>query len=284
MELNLSIADNKAVLYPLIIVGTAIACWILIKALRVLMTRRIKRASAILRVDPTRYSFLKNTVSVLIIGLGIAVVFNLIPELRKLALPIFAGAGVLAAVIGFASQQALSNIVGGIFIVIFRPFRVGDIIKIGQIHTGTVEDITLRHTIIRNFENKRIVIPNAIMNAEIIENAHLSDERVCIHLEIGISYSSSIDLAMEIMRNESEKHPLSIDPRTPSDIEDNIPRTPVRVISLNDSAVLLRAWVWANNPSEGFTLRCDLLKNIKHQFDSKGVEIPFPQRVVHLKN
>ena len=284
MELNLSIADNKAVLYPLIIVGTAIACWILIKALRVLMTRRIKRASAILRVDPTRYSFLKNTVSVLIIGLGIAVVFNLIPELRKLALPIFAGAGVLAAVIGFASQQALSNIVGGIFIVIFRPFRVGDIIKIGQIHTGTVEDITLRHTIIRNFENKRIVIPNAIMNAEIIENAHLSDERVCIHLEIGISYSSSIDLAMEIMRNEAEKHSLSIDPRTPTDIEESLPRTQVRVISLNDSAVLLRAWVWANNPSEGFALRCDLLKNIKHQFDSQGIEIPFPQRVVHLKN
>ncbi len=279
-----TLAESKIILYPTIIIITAITCWIIIKIIRSLMTRSIKRASAVLRVDPTRYTFLKNTVSVFFIGLGIAIIFRLIPELQKISLPIFAGAGVLAAIIGFASQQALSNIVGGIFIVMFRPFRVGDIIKVKQIHTGTVEDITLRHTIIRNFENKRIVIPNALMNAEVIENANLNDERTCNHLEIGISYTTNIDLAMDIMREEVEKHPLSIDPRTPNDIRENKPRTPVKIVSLNESSIIVRAWVWAGTPSDSFNLRCDLLKSIKQEFDKQNIEIPLPQRVIHTKS
>jgi small-conductance mechanosensitive channel len=248
------------------------------------MNRSIRKASAILKVDPTKYAFLKNTVSVLIIGLGVVVVFQLIPELRKLGLPIFAGAGVLTAVIGFASQQALSNIVGGVFIVIFRPFRVGDLIKIGTLHMGTVEDITLRHTVIRDFENRRIVVPNAIMNNEVIENSNISDERVCLRFEVGISYSADMDRALDILQRLAEEHPLCIDARTPEAIKDGVPKVKVRVVNLTDSAVVLRAWIWAANPDDSFTIRFDMFKNIKHNFDEAGIEIPFPQRVIHIKN
>jgi len=69
-----------------------------------------------------------------------------------------AGAGILAVAVGFASQAALSNIISGVFVVIFKPFRVGDRLKINEL-TGVVEDITLRHTVIRDLENKRIIIP-----------------------------------------------------------------------------------------------------------------------------
>lgn len=284
MDWTSAILEHKFFLYPLIIVSTSIACFVLIRIIRGLMNRSIRKASAILNVDPTKYTFLKSTVSVLIIGLGVVVVFQLIPELRKLGVPIFAGAGVLTAVIGFASQQALSNIVGGVFIVMFRPFRVGDLIKIGTMHMGTVEDITLRHTVIRDFENRRIVVPNAIMNNEVIENSNISDERVCLRFEVGISYSANMDKALDILQRLAEEHPLCIDTRTPEAIEGGLPKVKVRVVNLTDSSVMLRAWIWTANPDDSFAVRFDMFKSIKQKFDEAGIEIPFPQRVVHIKN
>lgn len=283
MLLIISLLASKIVLYPLIVFGTSLTCWVAIKLVNSMMTRSIRRASAVLKVDPARYTFLKHAVSALIVIIGIVVVFRLIPELNKISAPLFAGAGVLAAIVGFASQQALSNIVGGVFIVIFRPFRVGDTILVQQTYKGIVEDITLRHTVLRNYENKRIVIPNALMNTEVIENAHLTDQRTCSFVEVNVSYSANIDLALEIMRIETDKHHLSIDPRTARDKSQNKPRTRVSVVSLNDWSITLRAWAWANTPADAITLRFDLLKSLKEEFDKQGIEIPAPQTIIHSK-
>ena len=105
-------------------------------------------------------------------------------------------------VIGIASQEALANIIGGIFIISFKPFRVGNVIKITDTLVGTVTDITLRHTVIRNYQNKMIVIPNAIINKEKVTNYDLEEKKICQWIEVGISYNSDIDLAKRIMKEE----------------------------------------------------------------------------------
>jgi len=102
----------------------------------------------------------------------------MMPNLRALASSFLAGAGILAVAVGFASQHALGNIISGVFIVIFKPFRVTDRVKLREL-TGVVEDITLRHTIIRDFENKRIIIPNFLISEEIIVNSNFEDDRIC---------------------------------------------------------------------------------------------------------
>ena len=169
-------------------------------------------------------------------------IFYMIPGLRDYGVTLFAGAGVLAAIVGFASQSAFSNIIGGIFLVIFKPFRVDDLISVGT-NTGRVEDITLRHTVIRNFENRRIVIPNSIISNETIINSTIVEEKICQFFEIGISYDSDVDKAMEILREEAMRHPNTIDNRTEEDIEKNTPVVEVRVIGFGDSSVNLRAWI-----------------------------------------
>ena len=201
----------------------------------------------------------------------------------SLSVSLFAGAGILAVVIGFASQHAFANIVSGIFIVIFKPFRVGDRITIGTDVRGVVEDINLRHTIIRNFENKRIIVPNSIISNEKIENASIGDEKICRFVEFGISYDSNIDKAMKIMEKEALKHPLHIDNRSDEEKEKNDPIVRVRVIGFADSSVNLRAWVWAKDSPDAFTLGCDLNKSIKERFDKEGIEIPFPYRTIVYK-
>ncbi|MCU0822150.1 MAG: mechanosensitive ion channel family protein [Spirochaetes bacterium] len=156
-----------------------------------------------------------------------------------MAVSIFAGAGVMAVVIGFASQQAFSNIISGIFIAIFQPFRVGDIIKFGD-KIGVVEDINLRHTVIRNFQNKRYIVPNSVISEETIENFHIGEEKTIKGVTIGISYDADIDQAMDIMRRVAEKHPFLLDARTEEEKKAGVHPVRVSVVGLGDFSVNLK--------------------------------------------
>lgn len=242
-----------------------------------------ERSSKHLKVDETNYKFFRHFVSGVIYIVGIGLAIFAIPSLRTISVSLFAGAGILAVIIGFASQHAFSNIVSGIFITIFKPFRVGDRITLGVDLRGIVEDINLRHTIIRTFENKRVIIPNSVISDERIENASIEDEKICKYINFGISYDSNIDKAMKIMREEAEKHPNCIDNRTADEKKKKIPKVTVRVIGFSDSSVDLRAWVWAKNPADAFVLGCDLNKSIKEKFDKSKIEIPFPHRTIVYK-
>ncbi|HPJ61169.1 MAG TPA: mechanosensitive ion channel family protein [Lentimicrobium sp.] len=257
---------------------------ILSRILQKLMRVYFERSSRVLKVDPTRYKFLRNAVSFVIFMLAVTLIFYTIPGLRTIGITLFAGAGIFAAIIGFASQEAFSNIVSGIFIVIFKPFRVGDNIKIGDLHQGTVEDITLRHTIINNFENRRIIIPNTVISGQTIINSTIEDEKVCTFIELGISYDADLEKAIEILRDEAEKHPYCIDNRNQEDKEKGIPKVVVRVLGFGDSAVNLRAYAWSANSGEGFEMKCDIFESLKKRFNAQGIEIPYPHRTLVFKN
>lgn len=204
----------------------------------------------------------------------------MIPQLRVVATTIFAGAGVLAIAIGFASQQALANIVGGIFIVIFKPYKITDRVELRGTMNGIVEDINLRHTVIRNFQNQRIIIPNSVISNEILINSNYEDDRITKWIDMGISYDSDIDLAKKIMAEEVTAHPLFVDARTEEQIENGEPLVNVRVIAMGESSVNLRAWATTKDAADAFVLGCDLLESIKKRFDKEGVEIPFPHRTI----
>jgi len=266
--------------FILVIVGTFILAFLVNR----FFNRLIRRSTETLQTDPTNYQFLKHLSIGLVYLVGFGIAIYTIPSLRTLASSMLAGAGLLAVAIGFASQQALSNIVGGIFIVLFKPFRINDRLIIRDTMSGIVEDITLRHTVIRNFENRRIIIPNSIISNEIIVNADFVDDKICKWIDIGISYDSDIDTAKAIMQSEIEKHPLHLDPRTPKQLAEGAPEVPVRVILLAESSVNLRAWAWAKDSADSFVLGCDVIESIKKRFDKEGVEIPFPHRTLVYKN
>ena len=233
------------------------------------------------RIKASQYSFLKHLLTALIYILGTGLAVSLIPPLRSVSISLFAGSGVLALIIGFAAQHSFANIVSGIFITIFKPFRIGDRVKMmGKDITGVVEDITLRHTIIRTFENKRVVIPNSVISTELVENANLIEEKICKLIDMGISYGSDVQKAKRIMREEAEKHPLTIDNRDDEQKANNDPVVMTRLIGFADSSVTLRAWVWTVDQPSAFQLGCDLYESIKARFEAEGVEIPFPHRKI----
>lgn len=234
--------------------------------------------------DPTSLKFLRYIAIGAIYTLGGLLILLVLPGFKGVAQTVLGGAGVIAVIAGIASQEALGNIVSGLFIVSFKPFRIGDIIKIEGEMTGKVIDITLRHTVLQNFENRMIVVPNSIINKEKLINFDSIDQRVCERLEMGISYDSDIDLAKKIIKEECENHPLLLDRRTPKEIQDGFPKVRVAVVQLAASSVIIRAWAWTANSDNSYTLRFDLLESIKKRFDQEGIEIPFPYQTVYFKN
>ncbi len=258
--------------------------FIVSRLLRMIIGRFFRAAAKKLKVDPTRYNFFKNAIDFIAFLIAAIIIFRSIPAFKDFGTTLLTGAGVLAAIVGFASQAAFSNIVSGIFLVIFKPFSVGDRVKIGSLYTGDVEDITLRHTVIKDFENRRVVIPNAVISNETIINSTLTDERVCMFVEFNISFESNIDTAIRLVQQEAIKHPFCIDGRTKEETSKGENQVMVRTLGITDFAVQLRAYAWAKNANEGFELKCDLYKNVKQQFDKNGVEIPYPYRTIIYRN
>lgn len=256
--------------------------WLLTRLFRFMLVRFFRRGGELINLDPTTFYFMRNGISFVVYLLALIFLFYNIPAFKSIGVALFASAGIFAAIAGFASQTALANMVSGVMIVIFRPFRVNDLISIREL-TGTVENITLRHTIIRDFDNQRLIIPNSQISAETILNSSIEDERICVRLQMGISYDSDVDKALEIMVEEAMKQPLRIDGRTEADKAAGEDEVRARVIGFGDSSVTLRIWAWVKNPDDGFELKWDLYKNIKKRFDAEGIEIPFPYRTIVMK-
>lgn len=267
----------------ILITVTILVAVILSFVLRKSLGLFINKYAARLKTDPTNFKFLKNSVHFIIYTAAIIFIFNKIPYLKSLGTALFAGAGILAVIIGFASQKAFSNIISGIFILMFKPFRVNDVIEIGGVNKGIVEEITLRHTIIRNYENRRIIIPNGIISEETIINSNIMDEKIRMHIVFGISYDSDVDLAIHIIQQEAEAHPSFIDNRTREAKKSGEPPVIVRLIELSDFSVNLKAYVWSIGNDKAFAMKCDLLKSIFGRFNAEGIEVPFPYRTIVYK-
>ncbi len=213
----------------------------------------------------------------ILIVIMLCVVFAQIKPLQTLATALLASGGILAVVIGFASQEAASNIINGVMIYTYKPFVVNDFIEIpAQNVVGTVIDITLRHTIVETLEKTQIIIPNTIMNNAVIENVSNVPDKKANYLYVDISYESDIDKAIQIIQEQCVLHPAHIDTRTKKEKNSNVVAIPVLCTSFKDSGIQLRATVYSKDNSTGFMMLSDLRIAVKKAFDKEGISIPYP--------
>jgi small conductance mechanosensitive channel len=228
-----------------------------------------------IQINATTFSFLKNAVSFAIFALALIAIVHLIPGLEKLATTLWASAGILSVVIGLATQQTFGNIVSGIFIVIYKPFRIGDSIQLPNGQHGIVEDITLQFTVINNAENRHIIVPNSVITKDYIINSTIIDDKVCNQIDVKI-ITNDIDRAMALLREIAISHPDFYDASNVDIADENTPKiTPilVQVIDLSDSWITLRLSVWCRASTKAFAMKSDLLLEIKKRFGNEGIKI-----------
>lgn len=241
-------------------VGRLVIRWI-----RKIVRRSFERSGADKGVEQFVDSLLKY-------GLYALLVFSLISSLGFDTTSVAAVLASGGVAIGLALQGSLSNFAGGVLILLLKPFVVGDyIIEDSNGKEGTVKEIQIFYTKLSTIDNKTIVIPNGMLTNNSITNATAKDERQ-LDLRVGISYDADIRQAKSVIKNLLIKDECIIKNE----------QINVFVHELADSAVVLGIRAWVKN-EEYWETRWRLLEEIKILLDENGIEIPYPQMAVHMK-
>ena len=246
------------------------------------LTRLIKRWVPRNERSGINRRFLVNIAIAAIWVIGCIVALSNIPGLTKLTSTLLAGSGIVAVVVGLAAQDSFGNLFSGLFISLFRPFEIGDRVKlVNSGITGYIEDITLRHTVILTFiNNSRVIIPNSTINSEIIENSNFKSTIASNFVDVAISYESDLELAIQLLAEAIGSHELYLDRRTPEQIASGAAKVSVMVTSLGESSVNLRAQMWTRTVDENFKACSDVRIRIMEEFRDHGIEIPYNRVVI----
>jgi small conductance mechanosensitive channel len=253
------------------IVGILVLCWLLIRISNGLAQKffykqtQKQRLAMTERKAKTLNSISSSVLKYVIYFIGLFTILNLLGVDSK-SLLVIASAGSVA--IGLGAQSVVTDMLEGFFIFFEDHYAVGDIVTIQNI-TGTVEGVSLRYTKIRDPQGKIHIIPNGSVG--IVTN--LCNDFINAIVNVGIAYDENIDRVLSILEDEMKKT---------SDM-DSIVETPtvLGVVGLEDSAVSIRI-VAKCKIKTNFAVETELRKRIKNRLDKEGIEIPFPQRTVHI--
>ncbi|WP_178916665.1 mechanosensitive ion channel family protein [Natronomonas gomsonensis] len=184
------------------------------------------------------------------------------------SLATIAAAATLA--IGFAMQDVIANFVAGVFIFVEKPFKIGDWIEFED-NSGVVEDISLRVTRLRTFDNELLTVPNSQLTNNVVKNP-VDANKLRLKFVFGIGYDDDIEKATDIIMEEAEAHEGIMDDPGPS----------VRLTELGDSSVGLQSRIWIANPSRAdfVKTRGEYVTAVKRRFDEEGIDIPYPHRTL----
>lgn len=190
---------------------------------------------------------------------------------------ILAGLGFMGIVIGYAAQATLANFFAGMQMMFDRPFKIGDLLRLDNGDICEVRQIGMRATELYNtFTNEMVIVPNNDIANKKIVNMVLPDRRLKIAVGVGVAYGSDVDLVMRLMKEAAQALPEVMD--------DPEHETVIRFSDFADSSLNFTAFIWVKDLDLQFKVASDYRSELLRRFDSNGIEIPFPQSVVWLRD
>ena len=266
MEFDLTKISEMIVEYVPQVIGAILALvigfWIIGRIVNVFRNTMEKR-----KVDPTIRPFLLSLVSV---GLKVVLLLSVAQMFGIETTSFVAVFGALAFAIGMALQGSLGHFASGVLLLVFKPYKVGDLVAIGGGETGTVKAIQVFNTVLETLDNKRIIVPNGVVTSNVITN--ISGQGVIgVELTFGIGYGDDIDKARAAI--------LAVGKECPWVLDD--PEQGVVVAELGDSSVNFATRPFCKSEHYWDT-RFYMIEHVKKKFDQEGISIPFPQMDVHM--
>jgi small-conductance mechanosensitive channel len=243
---------------------------VIIKTVRVMvLPEAMGSKEAEIKREDTLIRIFNGTLRIVILTLTILVI---LPEFGVEIGPILAGAGIVGLAFGFGGQYLIRDLISGLFIILENQYRIGDVVNINSTG-GLVEDISLRKTRLRDLDGTVHHIPHG----EIKQVSNLSHGFARLNLNIGIAYDTDIDHLKEVINQTGIE--LAEDPA----YKDSILTPPkfLRVDSFDDSSIVVKI-LGDTKPLKQWEIMGEFRRRIKIAFDREGIEIPFPQRVVHM--
>lgn len=206
-----------------------------------------------------------NVIVFIIAAYSLAQQFEVTKDISKTLLQ---SSSLFVAIATFAAQQALSNVISGISISLSRPYNVDEKIRVAQgggvIAEGLVKDITIRHTVIQQFNGESCIVPNSVMDSAVITNTNYTGN-VGNFLEIEIAYDADIEKAMQIMQDICVMHGLTL----------NTEENKVFIKGYEKSGILLKTTVWTKNLDDSFLACSEIRQSLVEEFQKNGITIPY---------
>ncbi len=233
-----------------LIVGRILVKWVI---------KLVRKSKPMQKADPTVARFFVNVLSVVLNIILVISIIGILGVPMASVITVLATAGVA---IGAALQGSLSNLAGGIMILIFHPFRLDEFIEVGS-YSGTVKDIGIFYTVLHTGDNRSVTIPNGtIMSSEIVNYSVNATRRV--DLTFSAAYGTDVALVRQVLLEEAEKHELALKDPAPF----------CRLSQQNDSSLdfVLRVWT---KKEDYWTVNFDLLEAINNRFAAEGIEVPY---------
>ncbi len=228
---------------------------------------RLLGKSKLMKKDPTVAKFLSGALRITLNTLVVVSVIGILGVPMSSVIAVIASAGVA---IGLALQGALSNFAGGIMILLFRPFRIGDFVDAGGF-SGTVGEIGIFYTVLTTPDNRVVTIPNGTITGASVVNYSVNSTRR-VDLVVSVAYGSDISRVQALLLDEAAKNAAAQTDPAPF----------VRLSKQNESSLDFTVRVWTKK-EDYWTVYFDLLEAIQNRLVAEGIEIPFPQLDVHLK-
>jgi len=260
-EVTITLAS--IIVFFLVLLGFMVAARIITKIL-------FNKLLAKINVDEAlRYTLTRMTNYILLV-IGAIVAFQFIGiDLSGIVVIL----GFLSVGIGFGLQNLTSNFISGIILLFERPIKVGDRVTVGDTE-GDVEEINIRSTTVRTLNNVSIIVPNTEFISSSVINWSHGDPKVRIDVNVGVSYASDLDTVLSCLREVAEE--------TPNTLSD--PKPDVLFRSFGDSAWEMQVRVWVTDPKIHPKVRSAVNSAIVRKFRENGIEIPFPQRDLHVRS
>lgn len=259
----ISISINLIVII-LIIILTGIIARLADRVLQNNIPKIVNRVES--RMDGTMQLMIRRIVSAAIYLIGLMLVILQVPQLHKIATAMLAGAGILGLAIGYAAKDSFSNFTSGIFIAIFQPFRVGDLVEFRKEY-GQIEDLTLRHTVIRTTDNRRIIVPNSIMSTEPVTNWTIREKEITWSVDFDLEKAADIDRAREIILEKAGGHSQVLKDRPLS----------VQLVSSRNAELILRLEVTVPGRNVAKAVGNEIREAVIKEFEARGISpAPLP--------
>ncbi len=238
-----------------------------------------------MRMDPTKFTMLKHISVGFVYVIGFILIFYTIPGLRSLSSTLLASVGLIGIIFGIAAQDTFGNIISGIALVFFQPFRVGDLITVND-NYGRITDINLRQTTMLTSDDRIIIIPNSTLNKETVINWTYDDTVVRWSFTVPIANESDLDTARTILVEEAKKNPNvltreALMRKNPSFTE------PVRarVSGMDGNGTYLLLDFWVNDRDNAYSAEYAIREGIRRRFAAEpNVDVPTTQVALSTYN
>ncbi|WP_431700741.1 mechanosensitive ion channel family protein [Pseudomonas sp. BR20] len=244
----------------LAVITLAIGWWLIN-----VLTHRVGRLLAMRNADLALQHFITSLAN---IALKVMLIVSVASMIGVATTSFVAAIGAATLAIGLALQGSLANFAGGVLILLFRPFRIGDWIE-AQGTSGTVDSIQIFHTVLRTGDNKTVIVPNGILSNGIITNTNRQPTRKVV-FDVGVDYEADLQKAREVLLE------LAKDPRVLTD-----PAAVAVVSTLGDSSITVSLRCWTNT-ADYWDVMFMLNELTRDRLKAAGIDIPFPQRVIRV--